>query len=277
MGMTPLPYRRLLLALSYLQYLLFLPERHYANLALQASLSLAKNGRPSWFSDLLHVLRRLAPSLSLSPSADITIDGIIHLIDNVEKIAEQSLTEVINRSPKGRMLRGFYNDISVPRALAKFMSKSPKIARYKSYLNLPIPSHRKSLTRLLMSAHTLAVEVLRWKERYRPFVLRHWRLCRFCKVAVEDEPHAMLGCCANNTLVHRRHRFRADIAAIIPDMGLLWSSPCTLQEQLWFLLRVSSIEGVVAKFIHDIFTIYSSEPVYVAPLALWADSPVMQD
>ncbi len=93
------------------------------------------------------------------------------------------------------------------------MAKSPKPAAYKTYLNLPVPAHRKAFTRLLMSAHTLGIEVLRWKERYRPFVPRRWRLCRFCRVMVEDEPHALFECRANDGLSRRRRRFIEDITA----------------------------------------------------------------
>ncbi|KAK0438272.1 hypothetical protein EV421DRAFT_1714405 [Armillaria borealis] len=275
-GITPLPYRQLLLALSYLRYILFLPERRYAYLALQVSLSLARNGCTCWFSDLLHVIQCLAPHVIFSATADLTIDAVIQLIEDVEVAAEQSLMDVIDRSSKSRLLRGFYNDIPIPPVLARFMSKSPKVSAYKSYLNMPVPVHRKSLTRLLMSAHTLAIEVLQWKGRYRPFVPWRWRLCRFYKLCVEDEPHALLGCGASTTVVHQR-RFISDITAVIPEISHLWSSPCSLLEQLWFLPRVSKIEGLTAKFIYDILSIYSDEPVYVAPLALWADSPAIQD
>ncbi|KAK0440449.1 uncharacterized protein EV420DRAFT_1252707, partial [Desarmillaria tabescens] len=49
---------------------------------------------------------------------------------------------------------------------------------------------------LLLSSHVLGVEVLRWSERYRPYIPRDWRLWRFCRVTVEDEPHALLVCAA---------------------------------------------------------------------------------
>ncbi|SJL02661.1 uncharacterized protein ARMOST_05995 [Armillaria ostoyae] len=157
MGIKPLPYRRLLLALLYLKYLLFLPERHYASLALRASLLLTRNGAPSWFGDLLHVLQRLAPHASFSWRDDLTVDDVFKLIDIVEVAAERSLANIIDSSPKGRLLRGFYNDIPIPSpcGLVKFMAKSPKPAAYKTYLNLPVPAHRKAFTRLLTSAHTL--------------------------------------------------------------------------------------------------------------------------
>ncbi|PBK60291.1 hypothetical protein ARMSODRAFT_966160 [Armillaria solidipes] len=94
---------------------------------------------------------------------------------------------------------------------------------------------------------------------------------------VEDEPHALLECRANDGLSRRRRRFIQDITAVIPEITDLWSSPCSLIEQLWFLLRVSNIEGLLAKSIHDVLAIYNDVPVYVAPLALWADSPAIQE
>ncbi|PBK68234.1 hypothetical protein ARMSODRAFT_958358 [Armillaria solidipes] len=94
---------------------------------------------------------------------------------------------------------------------------------------------------------------------------------------VEDEPHALLECRANNGLSCRRRRFIQDITAIIPEISGFWSSLCSLIEQLWFLLRVFDIEGLLAKFIHDVLVIYNDVPMYVALLALWADSPVIQE
>jgi len=46
----------------------------------------------------------------------------------------------------------------------------------------------------MLSTHALAVERLRYQERYRAPVPHAWRLCRFCRVEVEDEVHVLLKC-----------------------------------------------------------------------------------
>ncbi|KAJ6558518.1 hypothetical protein DFH09DRAFT_532903 [Mycena vulgaris] len=47
---------------------------------------------------------------------------------------------------------------------AKFVQMPLKM---RQYLRVPVPAHRKALTRLYLSSHTLAIEILRYTERYR--------------------------------------------------------------------------------------------------------------
>ncbi|KAJ6512435.1 hypothetical protein C8R45DRAFT_920271 [Mycena sanguinolenta] len=56
------------------------------------------------------------------------------------------------------------------------------------------PEHRKALTKMVLSSHSLAVERRRWKERGKNIVPHQWRLCRFCYIYVEDPVHAMFQC-----------------------------------------------------------------------------------
>ncbi|KAL1742490.1 hypothetical protein HDZ31DRAFT_12034, partial [Schizophyllum fasciatum] len=62
-GVMPIAYRRLQLALGFLQYLLSLPTAHYAGAALRDSIALASASKPCWFNDLRIVLRRSCPDL----------------------------------------------------------------------------------------------------------------------------------------------------------------------------------------------------------------------
>ncbi len=67
-GLWPIRYRRVFLALQYLAYIL--RKRPLLTLlALQESVTLYLNGKASWTSDLLHVLRRL-PVPVLVPSLE---------------------------------------------------------------------------------------------------------------------------------------------------------------------------------------------------------------
>ncbi|PBK72634.1 hypothetical protein ARMSODRAFT_953028 [Armillaria solidipes] len=68
-----------------------------------------------------------------------------------------------------------------------------------------------------------------------------------------------LGCGTDSTIVRRPRRFISDITAVTQEITHLWSSPCPPLEQLWFLLRVSYIEGLTAKFIYDTLSIYNDE------------------
>jgi hypothetical protein len=65
---------------------------------------------------------------------------------------------------------------------------APIARKLRHYLALPvIPAHRHAFISIMFSSHGLAVERLKWQERYRAPVPRDWRLCRFCRRRVEDE------------------------------------------------------------------------------------------
>jgi hypothetical protein len=89
------------------------------------------------------------------------------------------------------------------------------------YLRVPVPAHRKGLTCILLSSHSLGIQVLRYQERLRPAVPRHARLCRLCPLEVESEGHVLLGC--NETgLVELRHAFLTDIFSTLPPIPRSW-------------------------------------------------------
>ena len=70
----------------------------------------------------------------------------------------------------------------------------------------------------MLSSHSLAVERLRYQERYRPAVPHPWRLCRFCRLEVEDEVHALLKCQARSELLGLRAAFTQDVTSLIGEM-----------------------------------------------------------
>jgi len=55
-----------------------------------------------------------------------------------------------------------------------------------------------TLTSIMLSTHALAVERLRYQERFRAPVPRAWRLCRFCHMEVEDEVHVLSPGCRSS-------------------------------------------------------------------------------
>ena len=97
-----------------------------------------------------------------------------------------------------------------------------KTRTLRPYLKVLIPAHRKALTRLLLSDHTLAVETLRRGERYRRRVERRdERLCRFCHSAVEDEGHALLVCEGDAELVRLRQELVDNLGVHLPEHSCL--------------------------------------------------------
>ncbi|KAL1672665.1 hypothetical protein EV122DRAFT_175165, partial [Schizophyllum commune] len=82
----------------------------------------------------------------------------------------------------------------------------------RPYLATMVSAHRKALTRLLLSDHMLAVEVLRRQARYRRAVLaREDRLCRLCRLHVEDEVHGLLYCRGRLDLISMRRALFEDM------------------------------------------------------------------
>ncbi|KAJ7041511.1 hypothetical protein C8F04DRAFT_875230, partial [Mycena alexandri] len=188
-GIVPLSYRRPIIALGYLIYLITLPPNHFANVAFLDSVLLAQSGHPCWLSGLRIVMQGLPVPTQLS-LGDLTVDGIADIRKRLEVACNEWLATVVtgmsSRLPliQGRLERNENGD---------FVATASKL---RQYLRIPVPAHRKVLTRLLLSAYTLGIEILRYSERLRKHAPRDFRPCRFCQRGVESEGHALIGCTA---------------------------------------------------------------------------------
>ncbi|KAJ7714719.1 hypothetical protein B0H14DRAFT_2291101, partial [Mycena olivaceomarginata] len=85
----------------------------------------------------------------------------------------------------------------------------------RHYLRIKTSDHRRALTRMILSSHSLAVERCRWKERGKNVVPKEWRKCRFCQDAIEDPAHAMF-LCDHSELMQVREAFLTELYAKIP-------------------------------------------------------------
>ncbi|PBK99811.1 hypothetical protein ARMGADRAFT_1161404 [Armillaria gallica] len=261
--MVPLYHRRLILALRYLRYLLSLPEDYYAYLTLQKSLALRRSHLSSWFGDMQRVLARLAPTVHID--YDTLSEPIVtELIIAVERACLDSINDEINSKTKGAILRLAMRYIPGVHGL---QPQQMTLAR-RAYLSVLIPAHRKALTCLFLSSHVLAVEVLRWSERYRPRIPRDWRLCRYCKIAMEDEMHCLLRCTIAPGLVELHGLFLADIHAACPMLGDAWNC-LDDEDRLACLLQLPTLDSRLAQYVHHVLEIFRAAPVYVPPLSLW--------
>ncbi|KAJ7839102.1 hypothetical protein B0H13DRAFT_1513857, partial [Mycena leptocephala] len=190
-GIIPLAYRRPIIALGYLSYLISLHPNHLASAAYLDSLLLAQAGHPSWISDLRFVMRSLPVPVQFPPRGlAMTEDTIAEVRKDLEHACAKWLGDTVagmsSRLPliQGRLERN---------ELGEFVANPLKL---RQYLRIPVPAHRKALTRLILSSHTLGVEILRYTERYRVRAPREFRFCRFCRRGVETEAHAMITCSA---------------------------------------------------------------------------------
>ncbi|KAJ6515587.1 hypothetical protein C8R45DRAFT_888502 [Mycena sanguinolenta] len=133
--------------------------------------------------------------------------------------------------------------------------------KLRHYLRIPVPAHRKALTRLYLSAHRLGIEVLRYGERYRDKMPREWRLCRFCHDAVESEAHALFGCTANPDLMELRRDFLQDIYKLLPDFPRVWG---TIDAFLLALVHCHdfNVTQRLAKLTFEVFEVYGSMEIF---------------
>ncbi|KAK7017586.1 hypothetical protein R3P38DRAFT_3559424 [Favolaschia claudopus] len=121
-------------------------------------------------------------------------------------------------------------------------------------------THRKALTRLVLSQHPLAVERLRYKKRYHTqSVPRELRKCRFGCDAVEDAEHAMFFCEHSAMLLERRKNFSSKVSGHVPAVLRISSSTATAVLKALVFNRVTVCQ--VAKFVHQVFQIFDAEPI----------------
>ena len=201
-AIIPIKYRRVITALKYLKYLLELPPDTYAAHAMRDSLSLASLGKPCWVMDILYVLKKLpfqVHTLDITcPSpekVDDTIKSVLHGLAN-------HLQQLIDNSPKSYLLMGRMERDDKGKLTHKTM-------HFRHYLKVEDYNHRKAITRIVLSCHSLAIERLRW---HRPIIPRQDRLCRFCRRKIETPEHALLECKDNSQILNIQEKFSADIA-----------------------------------------------------------------
>ncbi len=258
-GVRPLAYRRIVLALRYLLYLLRLPKHHYAHLALTEATNLATAGNPSWWNDLRRVLlllpdnRRAHAIRSLLPTQSTTTETVLHLIGEVELACADYLQNIIHTSPKTKLLVGRLERDDKGRLITKTLM-------LRHYLHVLVPSHRISLTRILLSDHCLAEEQLRRETRYRPAYPPHLRLCRFGCPDMETPVHALLVCANNDELTRIRAHFFRDAVALCPALRGRSRTP----EQMFALLYShKKVVSVLARFAHHVLMVFAAVPLRV--------------
>ena len=115
---------------------------------------------------------------------------------------------------------------------------------YEDYLNIKNEKHRKALTRLRISAHTLAIEHGRYT---RPIIPPEKRLCTYCpNDKIEDEYHFLLECCNYNTL-------RSDLENDILNLCKNYQNLTPRNKFLYLLSGGELVANHVGEFVHKAF------------------------
>ena|ERR1700734_3073305 len=129
---------------------------------------------------------------------------------------------------------------------------------FRHYLKVDNYNHRKAITHIVLSCHSLAVERLRWR---RPKPPRADRLCRFCKQEIETPEHALLECESNTEIMNTREKFAVDIALINDD--LLDVQKYGLTQCLKNLIGSKDTISRVSQLAYDVLEIFDRTPIYV--------------
>ena len=253
-GIWPIKYRRVYLALKNLCYLLQLDPKRPAYNALQESLALARASQISWINDLRIVLSRLHIPVELNIVQEMNIETVERAMKDVKKSMEAWIDDGIESSSRVRDI--LVGRLEVDKDTEKLVKKS---LDFRHYLRIKQPEHRKAITRLILSSHSLAVERRRWTERGKTIVPREWRLCRFCYIYVEDPAHALF-VCQNQELKILRETFMDQVNTTIP--GVTSNVPDALQ-MFRTLLNQRKITPLLGKFAYNVIKIFNSEPMLV--------------
>jgi hypothetical protein len=133
-----------------------------------------------------------------------------------------------------------------------------KVLFFRHYLRVSNEKHRRALTHILLSGHALASERMTWADRDRPeAVPNQWRLCRFCKICVEDPVHALFGC-KHPPLIELRRPFYSRIFDTLPAMKGRYTDA-----GLFFRDLISRREttALLAKYAYDVLEIFYATPM----------------
>jgi hypothetical protein len=256
-GLMPIRIRRLLLTLSRLRYMLELGEERRVRAALLDSVDLFAAGHPGWAGDIAILLRSLPTPIRITPQDFRSLPAIEAISKKVVEVVDADLQFDINFLQKTHLLRNRLEKADDSDTL------SLVTRRRRHYLTMvPIPAHRKAITRLLLSDHNLSVERLRYRTRYRLPIPREARLCRFCRVSIEDEVHALLECETHVPLAEIRDRFLDDVFKRDPALEAEYMRLSHLD----FLRRmVSSRKAIqrLAKYVFDVLSLFDSFERYI--------------
>src|ERR1700678_2506302 len=125
-------------------------------------------------------------------SYDATMESIDKTIMSIRHGLAIYLQQIVNNSPKTYLITG-------RREQDKNGQMTHRSLFFCHYLNVVNYKHRKAITQIVLSCHSLTIKKLRWR---RPLIPRAERMCRFCKLKVETPEHALLECESNIDLVN---------------------------------------------------------------------------
>lgn len=252
-NIVPIRYRRLMGAISYLEYLSTPKASLYARSAMLDSWNLYLDGHSGWVMDLMYVLKDLPTPLQLPPLPNASPEDIRRVKKAVDRSCRAWLLQEIEQTPKLYLLHGRLEPLGHGEYKAVVMY-------LRNYLRVVNTNHRKAVTRLLLSSHNLALERMRWSERYHDRVPRELRLCRLCANAVESPEHALLLCTGSEELIALREAFLTSIEPCLPSIKDSISPRTAVHNVQQILFREDTIQRA-ARFVYEVLEMYDKIPL----------------
>ena len=178
--------------------------------------------------DLLYVIESLPFQVHTLDLTCLTPKKVENTIKSILHGLAKHLQQLIDNSPKLYLLSGQMELDGKGKPIHRTM-------HFCHYLKIDDYKHRKVITQVVLSCHSLAVERLRWRQ---PIIPRAERLCRFCKQEIETPEHALLECKGNMGLLNIWEKFTTDITLINANLLEFQESgltQCLLKEHSSFL------------------------------------------
>ncbi|KAJ7731528.1 hypothetical protein B0H16DRAFT_1893334 [Mycena metata] len=217
--------------------------------ALQESLTLARASNTCWFNDPRIVLSHLHIPVKFNIAAEVAVQYIESVMKNVKLSMEAWIDSEIASSSRVRDL--LVGRLEVDKDTNESVKKT---LDFRHYLRVKTADHRRALTRMILSGHSLAIERRRWKERGKEILPREWRLCRFCYLYIEDPAHAVFKC-THPELLPIRQVFLAKLYTEIPELdGTLDATNAF--KFFHDLLPQRKIAPLLAKLAYDVLKIF---------------------
>ncbi|KAJ7618862.1 hypothetical protein DFH06DRAFT_915684, partial [Mycena polygramma] len=253
-GLEPIRYQRARQLLNYLLHLVVLDEdeRLVAD-GLLDSLVLARERKISWINDIAIVLSKLPIPIYWDVSQPNTISKatVQALLKDLTFSMEESIQSSILSYSKTCNLFADRLELVDKKWIRK-------VLYFRNYLRVQNESHCRALTHILLSGHSLASERMTWADRYRPEPIPDkWRLCRFCKICIEDPVHALFGC-KHPPLRLLCREFYSQIFSSLPEMrGKHTDAGLFFRD----LISRRKTTALLAKYAYNVLEIFYATPM----------------
>ncbi|KAF6754780.1 hypothetical protein DFP72DRAFT_812512 [Ephemerocybe angulata] len=248
-GIMPIRHRRIILALRYAIYLLKQPPTTLANKAFIDSLALYQKGKKCWIGNIITVLARLPDApVVITLESFKTEAGIQAVIDAVEESCSQHIIKGL-ASSRLPLLHG--------PELGLLPGNIQTTLKMRPYLrNVIVPAHRKALTCMLCSDHTLAVEMYRRVRCPKGYeIAPNNRPCRYCHAPTESELHSLFLCEGFDDLRMRREAFFTRVSTISPQFTVQRITQDPIRS-IHLFLDHRDLAPTFAKFVYDVMIMF---------------------